>query len=251
MALTYMRIYSEQMQELEALPDAIYKEMVQALMRYAFEDVEPAYQPGTMEHFAWTAVKRFVERDKGIHDQKVAAGSKPKQTEAEASTPEQTEAEGSRPEQTEAEGSRMEQNEFCSDHPAFKIKNKNKNKNKNKSNNLEEDDDAAGARAREAADAWQRYFGETPAPGVLDRIGEAAERCGFEEGIVDEAVHSACIRQADSPVDYILTLFADWRRQKITTLADLDAYQALRDRAKTDFAAQEALRTYAQRAGPD
>ena len=88
----------------------------------------------------------------------------------------------------------------------------------------------------------------------MERICAAAE--GFEEGLIAAAVEQACLRCADSPVDYILTLLSDWRKQRIQTLDDLGRYSYLRDARSgkisgaDPFAAEAELKVFSARAAP-
>ena len=93
-----------------------------------------------------------------------------------------------------------------------------------------EDDDEPASRAREElTDAWTENYGDEPAPGIAKRICSVAESRGFEPGLITAAVSQACLRNAASPVDYILTLFADWAQHGIRGPDQLDRYAYLRD----------------------
>lgn len=92
----------------------------------------------------------------------------------------------------------------------------------------EEDEELERAR-EETKDAWIRYFGKEPTPGIIDLLAQRSCTCEFGEGVIDHAISVASYRNADSPTDFILTLFCDWRKNGIRNLNDLGEYGFLRD----------------------
>ena len=73
--------------------------------------------------------------------------------------------------------------------------------------------------------AWINAYGKEPTPLVAASILQrGAVVCGFDIEVVCEAIRIAALRCADSPVDYIFTLFGDWSMRKIKTEQDLDSY---------------------------
>ena len=92
----------------------------------------------------------------------------------------------------------------------------------------EEDEELERAR-EETKDAWIRYFGKEPTPGIIDLLAQRSCACEFGEGVIDHAISVASYRDADSPTDFILTLFCDWRKNGIRNLNDLGEYGFLRD----------------------
>ena len=81
-------------------------------------------------------------------------------------------------------------------------------------------------RAREAIRRrWIDAFGQFPTPAIVETV----ERMGrkvyeLEPDVIGEAIHTAALRNADSPLDYIMALLSDWKRHGIKTMRDLDGY---------------------------
>ena len=92
----------------------------------------------------------------------------------------------------------------------------------------EEEEELARARG-ETKDAWIRYFGKEPSPGIIDMLAEKSCVCEFGDGIIERAIKLACYRDAASPTDFILTLFQDWRKNGIRNMDDLEEYSFLYD----------------------
>lgn len=92
----------------------------------------------------------------------------------------------------------------------------------------EEEEELARAR-EETKDAWIRYFGKEPTPGIIDLLSMKSCGCEFGDGIIEHAISLACYRDAASPTDFILTLFQDWRKNGIRNMDDLEEYGFLHD----------------------
>ncbi|MBQ8087050.1 MAG: DnaD domain protein [Clostridia bacterium] len=90
------------------------------------------------------------------------------------------------------------------------------------------------AQAREEAlSTWNEYFGKSPYPIVIEQIVQRGiQACGFEAGVVREAIRLASMRNAESPLDYIFTLFRDWALHGIRTTGDLERYAMLYDASR-------------------
>lgn len=72
---------------------------------------------------------------------------------------------------------------------------------------------------------WINAYGKGPTHLVAASLFQrGAVVCGFDLEVVCEAIRIAALRCADSPVDYIFTLFRDWSTRKIKTEQDLDSY---------------------------
>lgn len=100
-------------------------------------------------------------------------------------------------------------------------------------------------RMGEVIDSWRKSYGTSPSPGVVQLIAGQADRLGFEEGVIGEAVREACENDAKNPPKYMLALFADWKDFGVKTREDVEQYLDLRDTAMNDhgfmreFAEQE------------
>lgn len=89
----------------------------------------------------------------------------------------------------------------------------------------DEEDILARARAREEVNAaWKTFFGKSANPAVADGIAWRAAQARFEKGIISKAVELAAHKCAGSPFDYIITVLADWRKQRVRTVEDADEY---------------------------
>ena len=89
----------------------------------------------------------------------------------------------------------------------------------------DEEDSFARARAREEVNAaWKTFFGKSANPAVADGIAWRAAQARFEKGIISKAVELAAHKCAGSPFDYIITVLADWRKQRVRTVEDADEY---------------------------
>ena len=89
----------------------------------------------------------------------------------------------------------------------------------------DEEDILARARAREEVNAaWKTFFGKSANPAVADGIAWRAAQARFEKGIISKAVELAAHKCAGSPFDYIITVLADWRKQRVRTMEDADEY---------------------------
>ncbi len=91
------------------------------------------------------------------------------------------------------------------------------------------------ARARGIRRTWQAVFGRSPTPAqleVLDRwVLEYGGTGGMELEVIEEALRRAATAGAAHPIAYISTLLADWKSQRLRTLADVDAAQYKHDHA--------------------
>ena len=75
------------------------------------------------------------------------------------------------------------------------------------------------------AQCWREAFGRDPTPAALDLVvHRGITLCALPPALLREAIRMAALRCADSPVDYMLTLFRDWRRRGIRTPEELDDY---------------------------
>ena len=95
--------------------------------------------------------------------------------------------------------------------------------------------DNARARARGVRVTWVEVFGRSPTPAQLEIIErwvrEYGGAGGMEPDVFAEAMRRAAAAGAHNPVAYIGALLADWRRQRLRTLDDVDAAQYQFDHA--------------------
>ena len=93
--------------------------------------------------------------------------------------------------------------------------------------NREEDEETAilsHSRAQ-IRQEWMDAFGREPNPSIVQAImyhGLSLRR--FDVSVVCQAIGMAAMRNADSPLDYIIRLFKDWDHHKIASIDDLDSY---------------------------
>lgn len=107
---------------------------------------------------------------------------------------------------------------------------------------VEQQRERARASAREEiAAAWRYCFGRQPTPVIVNELANRATGLGFAPGILERAIHAAAMREANSPVDYILTLLADWHRNKVETTLDADEYAYLHDARQGKLGGWEAM----------
>ena len=108
------------------------------------------------------------------------------------------------------------------------------NKQERQINGVSEDDEeAVRARAREEArESWQRHFGKALPPAAAESLAWRTEMSGFEPGVLEEAVRIAASKCAESPIDYVICIIADWKDHNIRTKADAEKYAPLFDAAK-------------------
>ena len=106
------------------------------------------------------------------------------------------------------------------------------------------EEEVAVARAREEIGAaWWLCFERTPTPLIVNELANRAVALEFAPGILDRAIRTAAMKEARSPVDYVLSLLADWHKNKVRTVDDLDEYAYLYDAGHGKlggFAAMEA-----------
>lgn len=96
-------------------------------------------------------------------------------------------------------------------------------------------DDIKRARAYEAAElAFKTAYGKAP-PAAAEAVANMAILQGLDCSLIGEAVRMAAIRMVESPVDYISSLFRDWRYQHIQSSDDLGGYLYLRDQENGKF----------------
>lgn len=105
-----------------------------------------------------------------------------------------------------------------------------------KSISIDVDDvrEPARARARDVRREWRAAFGRAPTPAqleVMERWVREYGGAGMEPDVFAEAMRRAAAAGATNPVAYIGALLADWRRQRLRTLPDVDAAQYRFDRA--------------------
>ena len=93
--------------------------------------------------------------------------------------------------------------------------------------NREEDEETAilsHSRAQ-IRQAWMDAYGREPNPTTVQAIMyHGLSLRGFDVSVVCQAIRMAALRNADSPLDYIIRLFKDWDHQRIRTIDDLDSY---------------------------
>lgn len=98
----------------------------------------------------------------------------------------------------------------------------------NPNGSLEDDEEATSSthQEREAISRrWFEAFGVYPSPAIVEMVAWKGRMvCDFDMDVVGEAIRAAALRNADSPLDYILALFADWNRHHIRTMDQLDEY---------------------------
>ena len=237
MALSYMRIFTDNIELVDAFPSETLGDTIKALLHYLNDGTEPSFPAGSIELVAWHTFKMQLDRDIAAHDAKVEAGSgkkqntsKPKQTEAEG---EQTEAEASKPKQ---KGSRTKQMEAEGEQTGAKYPN-NRNLNHNRIHNLNrnlestEDDEEQllRARVREFLSAWERYYGTEPTGVIAEEAVRRSIAFGFEDGVLDRAVERTAQFNPASPFDYLMKLLGDWKASKCRTVDDVDSHFADRD----------------------
>lgn len=105
-----------------------------------------------------------------------------------------------------------------------------------KSISIDVDDvrEPARARARDVRREWRAAFGRAPTPAqleVMERWVREYGGAGMEPDVFAEAMRRAAAAGANNPVAYIGALLADWRRQRLRTLPDVDAAQYRFDHA--------------------
>lgn len=94
-----------------------------------------------------------------------------------------------------------------------------------------EDAQVAAAQA-EAAESWVEYFGRPPTEAASSAIAIAgALTFGFGPGVISTAVRLAAIKNAESPVNYILELFRDWGHYGVHSREDVSVYLYWRNAA--------------------
>ena len=82
---------------------------------------------------------------------------------------------------------------------------------------------AAGVRGM-LARSWENAFGKKPVPAALECLLYWGEICQLEPEVMCEAVRKSALRCADSPVEYIVALFKDWKRHHVRTLEQMEDY---------------------------
>lgn len=98
----------------------------------------------------------------------------------------------------------------------------NINNNINNINEDEEEDEDIISRAR---DAWRCYFGKNPTPALLNRLIST----GMSVDLIIRAIMISAIKAPDRPSNYVMSVLADWQREKITTLDEATSYTMIRD----------------------
>lgn len=89
-------------------------------------------------------------------------------------------------------------------------------------------------RARGVHAGWRAAFGRAPTPAqleVMERWVREYGGAGMQPDVFEEAMRRAATAGASNPVAYIGALLADWRRQRLHTLNDVDAAQYRFDHA--------------------
>ena len=98
----------------------------------------------------------------------------------------------------------------------------------------EDEEDPEGARVcarvrEETKRAWNYYFGKEPTPATLDRIARIFVGYEIDPELVRTAVMITAQREPASPADYLVSVLADWIKNRVKTQADLDEYLFLFD----------------------
>ena len=102
----------------------------------------------------------------------------------------------------------------------------------------EEEQQEARARARvreETRRAWNYYFGKEPTPATLDRVARIIVGQGIDPELVTTAVMITAQKEPASPADYLVSVLADWIKNRVRTQADLDEYMFLFDASTGKF----------------
>lgn len=94
----------------------------------------------------------------------------------------------------------------------------------------DDEDEPEYTRARrEVERSWQYCFGRNAAPIIMEELARRAVALEFAPGILKAAIKIAAMKEAESPVDYVMTLLADWHNNGVRTVDDADRYAALYD----------------------
>ena len=81
----------------------------------------------------------------------------------------------------------------------------------------------------EAERAWRASFGKEATPAMLQALARCAVAAGFEPGVLTEAIRTAAVKGANSPMDYVLSVLADWQKQRVRSVADAQEYAFIFD----------------------
>jgi len=224
--LSYIAIYPETLELMEEYSEADRYLLIAAMLSYGTTGVEPEFSDA--KKYVWKSLKQAVDRMSA----KSEAQRSNRQKKTEPAEPTETKkTKVNQPNQSEP--TEPTETELTYDNDK---ENDTENDTEHLSEEEEEEEDDNDllicARAREEADqAWQMSFGKKPTPAVLERLVHMVRVCGFDAGIVSEAIRIAAQKMAADPLKYVLTLLSDWHNAAVKTAADLDTYLALYERA--------------------
>lgn len=225
--LSYIAIYPETLELMEEYSEADRYLLIAAMLSYGTTGVEPEFSDA--KKYVWKSLKQAVDRMSAKSEaqrsnrQKKTEPAEP--TETKKTKPNQlNQTEPTEPTETELTYDNDKENDTDTETECV-----------SETEEEEEEDDKSlliCARAREEADqAWQMSFGRKPTPAALERLERTVRLCGFDAGIVSEAIRIAAQKMPADPLKYVLTLLNDWHNAAVKTAADLDTYLALYERA--------------------
>lgn len=219
--LSYIAIYPETLELMEEYSEADRYLLIAAMLSYGTTGVEPEFSDA--KKYVWKSLKQAVDRMSAKSEaQRSNRQKKAEPTETKKTKPNQpNQTEPTEPTETELTYDNDKENDTETECVS-------------ETEEEEEDDKSLliCARAREEADqAWQMSFGRKPTPAALERLERTVRLCGFDAGIVSEAIRIAAQKMPADPLKYVLTLLNDWHNAAVKTAADLDTYLALYERA--------------------
>lgn len=227
--LSYIAIYPETLEQMEEYSDADKYALIAAMLAYATTGTEPDFSDA--KKYIWKSLRQSVDRMAA----KSETQRKNRQSKAEPAEPTATEkTKPNQPQPTEPTATEKTNPDESNPNNENENENESENDQGTPSEMSEEDDEEELLRARareEVCAAWQMNFGKRPTPAIVRRLVHVATICGFDAGIVGEAIRLASLKMPSDPLMYVLTLLGDWHSANVRTVADMEEYLVLYERA--------------------
>lgn len=227
--LSYIAIYPETLEQMEEYSDADKYALIAAMLAYATTGTEPEFSDA--KKYIWKSLRQSVDRMAA----KSETQRKNRQGKTEPAEPTATEkTKPNQPNQTEPTATEKTSADESNPNNENENENDSENEPEDSQEMSEEDDEEEQLRARareEVRAAWQLSFGRQPTPAVVRRLETTAVVCGFDAGVIGEAIRIAALKMPTDPLMYVLTLLGDWHAAHVHTAAEMEAYLVLYERA--------------------
>ena len=206
--MEYLKVWTSFRELLEPLNESERGRLFTAMLEYAETGEVPELKGN--ERYTWPAAKQSIDNTRDKSEQMRSNRIKSDQTETNANKSKQTASNRIKSDQTETNA------------------NSPFDKEKDKVTSLEEEEEERETdnynRAREA---WLTSFGLTPTPALIRKLLAV----GLSADLTAKAIRVSAGKAPAKPIDYVLSVLNDWRRERIASEDEADEYLLLLDGA--------------------